>query len=71
MKEDSEICTICGVSVKFSSGNYVNRGPDINDFGTKLVQKKPFPHGQFICAECNEKDSARRDSGKCNSFIRV
>lgn len=62
MKEDTEICTLCGVSVKFGSGNFVNRVPDVNDYETKLERKKPFPHGQFICAVCDEKDSARRDS---------
>ena len=60
MAEDTEICTLCGASVKFGSGNYVNRVPDLNDYQTKLEQKKPFPHGQFICAECDESDSARR-----------
>jgi len=61
MKADSEICTLCGASVKPGSGNYVNRVPDLNDYQAKLEQKKPFPHGQFICAECDEMDSARRE----------
>jgi len=61
--KDTEICSFCGASVKPGSGSYVNRVPDLNDYHTKLEQKKAFPQGQFICTACDEKDSARRDSG--------
>ena len=60
---DTEICTLCGASVKPGSGSYVNRVPDLNDYQTKLEQEKAFPQGQFICAACDEKDSAKKDSG--------
>ena len=50
-----EICNECGRSVAFGSGRYVNRVPDLNDEETRQEGGKPFPQGDFICAECDIK----------------
>ena len=44
MKDEKETCNECGVSVKFDSGHFVNRVPDLNDPETRLEMGKPFPH---------------------------
>ena len=52
----NEICNECGKSVKFGSGKYVNRVPDLNDAEYRKEEMgKPFPEGDFVCAECDEK----------------
>ena len=76
MKDTKEICNECGASVKFGSGNYVNRVPDLNDLETRLEMGKPFPYGQWICSKCdNENDivanflpQKKTKSGKMLSF---
>jgi len=51
-----EICNECGRSVKFGSGLFVNRIPDADDYRTrKEIMNKPFPKGDYMCAECDEK----------------
>jgi hypothetical protein len=52
-----EICNICGKSVAWGSGKYINRIPDCNDRETRFSMGRPFPEGDFVCAECD----ARRD----------
>ncbi len=49
-----EICNECGRSIKFGSGLFINRVVDLNDFETRQEKNKPFPHGDFMCAECEE-----------------
>jgi len=57
MKDEKEKCNECGESVKFGSGNYVNRVPDLNDLQTRLEMGKPFPQGEFICSTCDNKNT--------------
>ena len=53
MKDEKEICNECGVSVKFGSGHFVNRVPDLNDPETRKEMGKPFPNGEWICSKCD------------------
>lgn len=52
---EKEICNECGKSVKIGSGLFVNRITDFNDFHERKEMQKPFPEGDFICIECDEK----------------
>ena len=56
-----EICNECGKSVQFCSGRYTNRVIDLNDRKTREEMNKPFPEGDYICAEC---ELARRINHK-------
>jgi len=49
-----EFCNHCGRSVKFGSGWFVNRIPDLNDIVTRQDNNRKFPHGDFVCSECDE-----------------
>lgn len=51
---NTEICNECGRSVQFGSNLFVNRILDLNDLEEKIDQNKPFPIGEYICAECEE-----------------
>jgi hypothetical protein len=51
----TEICNECGKSVKWGSGRFVNRVGDGNDIETRKEMGKPFPEGDWICAECEAK----------------
>ncbi len=53
--QNKEICNECGRSVKWGSGLYVNRVLDLNDYETRVKMGKPFPEGEYICRECEEK----------------
>ena len=50
-----ETCNECGRSVAWGSGDFVNRVIDLNDVETRIEMGKPFPNGNFICAECDNK----------------
>jgi len=50
-------CSECGKPTYPGSGRFVNRVPDFNDAKTKENMGRPFPHGNFICAECDDKSS--------------
>lgn len=52
-----QICNECGRSVAPGSGWFVNRVPDLNDMETRRENGKPFPEGDFLCVECDEKGS--------------
>lgn len=52
----TEICGECGKSVKPGSGRFVNRIPDFNSPKVRKEIGRPYPEGDFICAECDEKD---------------
>lgn len=56
---EKEICNECGKSVKIGSGLFVNRVIDLNDFEEKQTMEKPFPNGEYICAECDESFNQR------------
>jgi len=51
----SEICNECGKSVAWGSGRFVNRIPDANTVEERKRQGKPYPEGDFLCAECDAK----------------
>ncbi len=53
----SEICNECGESVKWGSGRFVNRVPDCNDVEVRKDNGKPFPEGDWLCAECDEMEA--------------
>lgn len=55
MKKSREICAECGKSVKFGSGNFVNRVPIFDDYKTRKVENRPFPKGEYICPICIDK----------------
>jgi hypothetical protein len=48
-----EICNHCGHSVAFGSGRFVNRIPDLNDIFIRLDNGLLFPHGDYVCEECD------------------
>jgi len=50
-----EICNECGRSVNSSSGLFVNRVLDLDDYKTRRENNKPFPGGDYICRECEAK----------------
>lgn len=52
---DTEICNECGRDVGFSSGLFVNRVIDFDYYKTRKEMNKPFPQGDYICRECEEK----------------
>ena len=47
-----ETCSECGNSVEFGSGRFVNRIPDFNTAAERKMIGRPYPEGDFICAEC-------------------
>jgi len=51
----SEICNVCGDSVAWGSGKYVNRVPDGNTVEERIEMCVPHPEGDFICGECEEE----------------
>ncbi len=51
----NEFCNECGKSVKPGTGLFVNRIIDFNEYEDRIEMQKPFPHGDFICTECDEK----------------
>ncbi len=54
MKKDmAAICNECGRSVKEGSGRFVNRIPDCNTQEERKEMGKPYPEGDFVCAECD------------------
>ena len=57
-----ETCSECGRSVAFGSGRYVDRIPDLNDYETRVRMGKPYPAGDFICADCDRR--LRDDSNR-------
>lgn len=54
-EQEQEICNECGQSVKWGSGNFINRIPDFNSPEERHEMGKPYPYGAFMCAECDVK----------------
>jgi len=50
-----EICNECGRSVEFGSGRFINRIPDLDSISTRKENGKPYPEGNFMCKECEDK----------------
>jgi len=53
--ENVEICNECGRSVKPGSGLFVNRVIDLDDCETRCEMGKPYPEGDYMCRECDDK----------------
>jgi hypothetical protein len=53
-----EVCNECGKDVSWSSGLFVNRVIDLDDYKTRRERDKPFPRGEYICRECEENINA-------------
>ena len=49
-----EICNECGQSVALGDGRFVNRAPDLNTLEERQDMGKPFPQGDWLCADCDE-----------------
>ena len=70
-------CNECGRSVEPGSGNWVNRIHDLNDPKTRKGMSKPFPYGDFICAQCDarwdveDEDVERNGSYVCNNCQKI
>lgn len=60
MKSKNNICNECGKSVACGSGNFANRVTDLNDVATRIEMGKPYPDGDYICADCYDKQSIAR-----------
>ncbi len=54
-KPNSEICNECGKSVKLGIGLFINRVVDLDNYKIKKYNNKPFPQGNYICRECEER----------------
>jgi len=50
-----EICNECGRSVAQGSGRFVKRVPSFDTPEERKEMGKPFPEGDFMCAECDHK----------------
>lgn len=50
--DGNEMCNECGLSVRRGSGRFVNRVIDFNGYKTRQGMGKPYPIGDFICADC-------------------
>lgn len=50
----TDICNECGESVQLGTGLFVNRVIDLNEIEERVLMKKPFPAGYFICPLCEE-----------------
>lgn len=63
-----EICQNCGKSVARGSGLFVNRVVDFDDYKCRVEKGCPFPEGDFICQECEEKLTVDRyeEDEPCN-----
>jgi len=51
----TEICNQCGKSVKKGSGRFVNRIPSLDSVEERKGNGIPYPEGDWICAECDNK----------------
>jgi len=49
----NETCSECGRSVAWGSGWFVNRVIDLNTVEERREIGRPYPEGDFICAECD------------------
>ncbi len=51
--QGSETCSECGQSVRTGTGRFVNRVIDLNNYRTRKEMGKPYPDGDYQCAECD------------------
>ncbi len=55
----NEICNECGHSVRRGSGKFVNRVIDLSGYKIRREMGKPYPSGDYICAECETELDAQ------------
>ncbi len=66
MQGEIEVCNECGQSVRPGSGKFVNRIPDANTFAERVEMGKPYPAGEWMCAECEDEFYRHAiDEGEC------
>jgi hypothetical protein len=53
-KRNTEFCNLCGRSVVPGTGWFVNRVSDPTTPADRRAAGRPFPLGDWICAECME-----------------
>jgi hypothetical protein len=56
--KSTEVCNHCGDSVAFGFGKFVNRVPDFNDIKTRILNKRKYYTGDFVCDECDSNSLA-------------
>lgn len=56
MAKPVEICNHCGRKVHFGSGWFAGRVPDCNPLEVRIADGRPYPEGDFVCAECDSKN---------------
>ncbi len=54
-REPIQMCAHCGSSVGWGSGKYINRIPEFNDLDTRRSNGLAYPHGDYVCEECDSK----------------
>jgi len=59
----TEICNECGKSVAWGSGRFINRIPDANSVKERKELGRPYPEGDFICANCVMLNEMPRGNG--------
>ena len=75
--KNKEICNECGRDVSWGSGLYINRVVDLNNYKTRKEMGKPFPKGEYICRECDEKIfntielEGKLDTSRKNEKVRI
>lgn len=57
MIKSIEICNHCGKSVAVGKSCFINRIPDLNSIDTRTANGLKYPTGDFICYECDCKNS--------------
>ena len=55
MSDDARFCNECGRSVVWGSNLYVDRVPDLNSVEERKEMGKPYPEGNFVCRECDNR----------------
>ena len=58
-EQGGEICNECGHSVRAGSGRFVNRVVDLSGYKTRRAMGKPYPSGDYMCAECETELDAQ------------
>ena len=54
MAIDLEICCECGASVRHGA-KFANRIPVLDDYDDRKANGRPYPVGEWVCEECDNK----------------
>lgn len=55
----NETCNECGQSVCAGSGKFASRVIDFSGYKTRREMGKPYPSGDYLCAECETELDAQ------------